>query len=116
MAEQIERRYLELIDPARHHRKFYELLRWDDHTVEVTFGPIGADGTTQIKRFASAHAAVDYMETKLNEKLNKGYRPTKDDGRLKATKPPPAPPEPLPSKAELAASFVELLSEGRSDA
>jgi predicted DNA-binding WGR domain protein len=113
MAEQLERRYLELIDPRENHFKFYEIVRWDDHTIEVTYGRIGTDGQTQIKRFATARGAVDYLYEKLDEKQRKGYVPCKDDKALKVAKAPPAAPEPLPSKAELAEDFVRLLAQNR---
>jgi poly [ADP-ribose] polymerase 2/3/4 len=67
-------RYI-LADIVSNSNKFWNILLWDDHTVETSWGRVGEAG--QHKRFPhpAPERATSFYESKCREKERKGYRP-----------------------------------------
>jgi len=49
------------------------------HIVKVSYGRIGAKGTTKEFKFSWQYEAVNYYQSKVSEKTRKGYKEVKED-------------------------------------
>lgn len=64
--------YLEYLDPARNHDKFYQATRFGN-SVCFQWGRCGTKGQSKIEEFATEWQASNAMDEKLEEKKRKGY-------------------------------------------
>lgn len=55
------------------HYKFWEIFV-EDNKVGVWWGRIGTHGQNQVKLFNTPYDTARFVEAKVREKLNKGYR------------------------------------------
>ncbi len=64
------------------HDKFWRIQQFQDGHVETHYGRNGTNGQTTTKRFPDWASARDFLESKVDEKRRKGYKPAPDDNDL----------------------------------
>lgn len=76
-----------LVQQSSEHNKFWA-GKLDESTcsVIVRWGRIGTKGQSQTKTFSSAYSAADHLDTKLREKMRKGYTSKLDGETIDAAK------------------------------
>jgi len=114
--------YLEFRDVATNSNKFWRIELYGTY-FEVTFGRIGTNGQTQVKRFGDTYAASDAYTKLVRSKRAKGYvdvggkaaptAPTAPTAKpiTKAKPKPKAPAKPEMTTQELIDSFAETLKQ-----
>ncbi len=70
----IEQHKLLLSNVDNNNNKFWMASLEDDSSVHIHWGRVGTTGATQDKKFSDISSAQHFIQTKIKEKLNKGYQ------------------------------------------